>query len=49
MLDILKANKSKENRYLGVRVPAYNETDWSRATFTEDGIGLTESSMTKTD
>lgn len=35
--------------YLGVRVPAYNETDWSRATFTEDSIGLAESGMTKTD
>lgn len=35
--------------YLGVRVPAYNETDWSRATFTEDSIGLTESGVTKTD
>lgn len=35
--------------YLGVRMPAYNETDRSRATFTEDGVGLAESSMTETD
>lgn len=36
------------NTYFGVGVPAYNETDWTRATFTEDSVGLTESSMTKT-
>lgn len=35
--------------YLGVGVPAYNEADWSWATFTEDGVGLTESRVPKTD
>lgn len=35
--------------YLRVWVSANYEADWSWATFTEDGIGFTEGSVTKTD
>lgn len=34
---------------LGVWMSAYNETDWTRSTFTENSVSLTKCSMTKTD
>lgn len=44
-----RADKLERDHYLGVRVSAYDETDGSWATLTQNSIGLAESSMTKTD
>lgn len=45
----LTDNWKDSSQYLVIAVPAYYKPDKPRAAITEDGMGLTESSVMKTD